>query len=70
VYEDDGISFNYRKGEWMGLQLDWNDTRRRLTMNLAKGSRMLSPGIRHIEVRFNQTTRALDFDGKPVDVFF
>jgi alpha-glucosidase/alpha-D-xyloside xylohydrolase len=70
VYEDDGISFNYRKGEWMGLQLDWNDTRRRLTMNLAPGSRMLSPQIRHIEVKFNQTTRALAFEGKPVDVFF
>jgi alpha-glucosidase/alpha-D-xyloside xylohydrolase len=70
LYEDDGISFNYRKGEWMGLQLDWNDARRRLTMSLASGSRMLPARIRHIEVRFNQTTRALVFDGNPLDVSF
>ena len=25
LYEDDGNSFNYRKGEWMGIQMTWND---------------------------------------------
>jgi alpha-glucosidase/alpha-D-xyloside xylohydrolase len=70
VYEDDGISFNYRKGEWMGLQLDWNDAKRSLTMSLAAGSRMLSPQARKIEVKFNQTTRAVVFDGHPVNVSF
>ena len=70
VYEDDGISFDYRKGEWMGLQLSWNDAKRCLTMNLAPGSRVLSSWMRRIEARFNQTTKALVFDGNPVDVFF
>jgi alpha-glucosidase/alpha-D-xyloside xylohydrolase len=70
LYEDDGISFNYRKGEWMGMQLDWNDSRRILTINLAAGSRMLPPKPRRIEVRFNHTTRAVAFDGHPLDVSF
>jgi alpha-glucosidase/alpha-D-xyloside xylohydrolase len=70
LYEDDGISFNYRKGEWMGLQLDWNDGRRNLTMSLAKGSRVLSPQMRKIEVKFNQTTRNVVFDGHPVNISF
>jgi alpha-glucosidase/alpha-D-xyloside xylohydrolase len=70
MYEDDGASFNYRKGEWMGLQLDWNDSRRILTMNLATGSRMLSPQMRKIEVTFNGTMRAVVFDGHPVNVSF
>jgi alpha-glucosidase/alpha-D-xyloside xylohydrolase len=70
LYEDDGVSFNYRKGEWMGLQLDWNDARRSLTMNLAPGSRMLSPQTRRMEVTFNQTTQAVVFDGHRLDVSF
>src|SRR5437879_8965032 len=43
LYEDDGSTFNYRKGEWMGIQMMWNDSRRILTLRLAKGSRMLPP---------------------------
>ena len=43
LYEDDGISFNYRKGEWMGIQMDWNDAERILTLRLAEGSRILPP---------------------------
>ena len=70
VYEDDGISFDYRKGEWMGLQLSWNDAKRCLTMNLAPASRMLSSRMRRIEARFHQSTKTLVFDGNPVDVFF
>jgi alpha-glucosidase (family GH31 glycosyl hydrolase) len=43
LYEDDGISFDYRKGEWMGIAMSWNDARRTLTLQLAPGSRMGSP---------------------------
>src|SRR5262249_45750291 len=31
LYEDDGISFAYRKGDWMGIDLGWNDRDRHLT---------------------------------------
>jgi len=70
LYDDDGTSFNYRKGEWMGLQLDWNDAQRRLTMSLTAGSQMLSPLRRNIEVKLNQTTRRVIFDGRPLNVLF
>ena len=70
LYEDDGVSFNHRKGEWMGLELDWNNAKRSLTMNLAPGSRMLSPQTRRIEVTFNQTTQAVVFGGHRLDVSF
>ena len=43
LYEDDGSSFEYRKGAWMGIQMAWNDARRALTLRLAPGSRMLPP---------------------------
>ncbi len=70
LYEDDGTSFNYRKGEWMGLQMAWHDARRTLTLQLADGSRLLPPTRRNFEVKLGQNTRSLVFDGKPLVVSF
>jgi alpha-glucosidase/alpha-D-xyloside xylohydrolase len=67
LYEDDGRSFDYRKGEWMGIAMTWEDRARRLSLGLAPGSRMLAPTPRRIEVRTagSPTTRPLLFDGRP-----
>ena len=51
LYEDDGRSFNYRRGEWMGVVATWDDSARRLSLRLAAGSRMLPPLRREIEIR-------------------
>jgi len=69
-YEDDGNSFNYRKGEWMGIEMRWNDARRVLKMELAAGSRMLAPGRREMEVKLGETVRKVKFEGKAVEVGF
>jgi alpha-glucosidase (family GH31 glycosyl hydrolase) len=69
LYEDDGISFNHRKGEWMGIQMAWNDAQRYLALDLASGSRMLTP-VRNIEVRLGQETRSVKFDGSPTKILF
>ena len=63
-----GISFNYHKGEWMGIQMVWHDARRVLSLSLARGSRMLPPSPRNIEVKLGQITRAVVFDGKSIEV--
>jgi alpha-glucosidase/alpha-D-xyloside xylohydrolase len=68
LYEDDGTSFNYRKGEWMGIQTAWNDARRTLSLSLAPGSRMLSSGQRVIAVQLADTTRSVTFAGKPIEI--
>jgi len=68
LYEDDGKSFNYRKGEWMGTQMHWNDARRSLMLRLADGSRAL--GRRRIEVNLQDATRTIEFDGHSVEVAF
>jgi alpha-glucosidase (family GH31 glycosyl hydrolase) len=70
LYEDDGGSFNYRKGEWMGIQMDWHDANRTLTLRLATGSRMLPPLHRNLEVKLLQETRPVHFDGSPLKVSF
>ena len=70
LYDDDGISFNHRQGEFMRIQMDWQDAQRRLTLRLAPGSRMLPPGTRRFAVRLagSTATRAVSFSGSPVNV--
>jgi alpha-glucosidase/alpha-D-xyloside xylohydrolase len=70
VYEDDGRSFDYRRGEWMRLDIAWRDADRRLTVRLAPGARMLPPARRPIDVRLAGTrdTKRMVFEGRPVEV--
>ena len=70
MYEDDGKTFDYRKGAWMRTELAWNDRTRVLSVRLGAGSRMLPPAKRHIVVRVagEKTTRSAVFEGKPIDV--
>lgn len=68
LYEDDGKSFNYRRGEWMGLQMSWNDARRELNLGLADGSRMLPHVRRNLEIKLEQTKRQVEFAGKALKV--
>ena len=69
IYEDDGRSFDYRKGEWMGLEMAWRDAARMLTVRLARGSRMLPPAPRTIEVRAaSGESQRITFTGKPIEV--
>jgi alpha-glucosidase (family GH31 glycosyl hydrolase) len=70
LYEDDGSSFNYRKGEWMGVEMNWSDGRRMLRLALAKGSRILPPLHRDIEVKLGDATRRVVFNGHPLEVRF
>jgi alpha-glucosidase/alpha-D-xyloside xylohydrolase len=73
LYEDDGRSFNHRKGEWMGTEITWNDASRKLDLRLAAGSRMLSPTPRAIEIQLSgviKNTKNTLFHGTPVSVSF
>jgi len=70
VFEDDGRSFAYRQGDWMGLSLRWEDRSRRLTLSLMPGSRMRAPASRNIEVRVAGRTgaRRTSFSGRTVSL--
>ena len=70
LYEDDGCSFDYRKGEWMGMSLNWNDTQRTLTLSLARGSRLLSPARRMLELKLAGVEKHILFSGDPIEVRF
>jgi alpha-glucosidase/alpha-D-xyloside xylohydrolase len=70
LYEDDGISFDYRKGAWTGIQMDWNETQRMLTLNLVEGSRMLPSSHKHFEVKLatGGKSQHVYFEGKRIGV--
>ena len=69
LYEDDGESFNYRAGEWMGIQMEWNDSRRALTLRLAEGARLLPPSPRTVEAGVaGGAARQVTFNGKPAEI--
>jgi alpha-glucosidase (family GH31 glycosyl hydrolase) len=70
LYEDDGKSFDYRKGEWMKTEVAWRDRDRRLSLRLAPGSRMLPPMRRSIDIRMagSQAIKTVLFEGKPVEM--
>lgn len=69
LYEDDGQTFDYRRGEWMGIQMIWNDRASRLSLSLVKGSRMLPPSRRELRVGLiNKKTEQVSFTGRPITV--
>jgi len=70
LYEDDGKTFDYRKGEFMKVNIAWNDRQRRLTMRLAQGAKMMAPAKRNfvVEVVGESAKRDVVFEGRPVEV--
>lgn len=68
LYEDDGRSFSYRKGEWMGIQLHWEDARRTLKLELAPQSRMLPPLRRTIDLQLLRARKHIVFEGRPLQI--
>lgn len=67
LYEDDGKTFNYRRGRWMGTEMHWDDARRTFSMRLAPGSRMLPPDHRKFELRLGDIRREIAFNGEPIE---
>lgn len=72
LYEDDGVTFDFTRGEFMKIRCRWNDGARQLTLHLAQGSKMLAPLRRPIEVRLatSGAVRKIEFSGKTVTVKF
>jgi alpha-glucosidase/alpha-D-xyloside xylohydrolase len=70
LYEDDGQTFDYRRGEMMWTLLQWNDRANRVTLSLKEGSKRLRPFPRQIEFRLAGSSRvsSANFDGRPIDL--
>jgi len=69
-YEDDGTSFDYRRGDAMRMILTWRDASRRLSLRLAPGHRMRPTPTRQINVRIagSSAVKTIESNGRPLDV--
>jgi alpha-glucosidase/alpha-D-xyloside xylohydrolase len=70
VFEDDGSTFNYRKGDFTVIGGNWLDSERRLQIGPVPGYRALPSTRRQMAVRLagSETFRTVTFEGKPIDV--
>jgi alpha-glucosidase (family GH31 glycosyl hydrolase) len=70
LYEDDGESFDFRRGEFMRLEMRWSNAARHLELRLAPGSRIPLPGKIHIDVRLagQGPTKSVTFQGQPISM--
>jgi alpha-glucosidase (family GH31 glycosyl hydrolase) len=70
LYEDDGHSFDFRKGAFMRVNGTWNNAQRKLELRLANGSRMLDsqPRRMRIQVVGESAMRDVAFTGKTIAV--
>jgi len=69
LYEDDGKSFDYRRGAYMRMRMSWRDRERRLSLALMSGSKLLGPSPRTIRVRLvGGTSRTVTLTGRPLDI--
>lgn len=72
LYDDDGITHQYRDGEWAGIILTWDDDARRLSMALTPRSRVRDTTPRRFVARL--ATRAegvpIRFEGATVELHF
>lgn len=69
LYEDDGKTFNFRRGEWTGVRLKWEEKSRRLSLALAKDSKMIGADrVFEVQLGSKPETSRIVFTGRPVSV--
>ena len=59
LYDDDGSSFEYRKGAWTAIQIAYNDARRTLSFHAAHGAP---------KRKFRVNGKEIDFQGRNLEV--
>ena len=64
LYEDDGISFGYRRGEWSKTEAKWNDSARRLSLHGITGTKVAYKK-RAFQIRMagDKATKTIEFNG-------
>jgi alpha-glucosidase/alpha-D-xyloside xylohydrolase len=70
LYQDDGESFDFQNGKFMRLEMQWDDTARRLSIRLASAARMLQPTPIALEVKLIGAAqpRRVMFKGDPLSI--
>ena len=73
LYDDDGVSYGYERGEYSAVPLEWNDAEGVLTIGEREGSFPGMAASRKITVRLmgpRKASKELVYDGSPFSVRF
>jgi alpha-glucosidase/alpha-D-xyloside xylohydrolase len=70
LYQDDGKSFDFRRGEFMRIEMRWDDPARKLALRLGSDARMLQASPIAIEIKLagSDQVRTVLFKGDPISV--
>jgi alpha-glucosidase/alpha-D-xyloside xylohydrolase len=69
LYEDDGATFNYRRGEWIKTEVKWSDKAQRLSLKGLSGSK--APYKAHklrIRIAGQQAVKTIEFSGRATEI--
>ncbi len=69
-YDDDGTSYKYQSGEFMGVECTWNDARRTLTLALDPNSHMRLPESVRVELADTKQSRLVTLNRNGMTVRF
>jgi alpha-glucosidase (family GH31 glycosyl hydrolase) len=72
LYDDDGVTFNYERGEFNRVDMSWDDRTRRLSINPRNGAKLwntISPKF-DIKLAGSAEVKHLRFTGTPDVVRF
>ena len=70
LYEDEGTNYNYEKGAYSTIVLEWNDLARTLTIGKRNGSFEGMEKTRQFAVNLMGDTKTVTYDGKKTTVTF
>lgn len=69
LYEDDGKTYDYEKGKYSTIEMDWDDDDRTLTIGSRKGSFAGMPSARKFDVAMpDGSVKSVDYSGSEVKV--
>jgi alpha-glucosidase/alpha-D-xyloside xylohydrolase len=70
LYQDDGDSFDFRNGEFMRIEMQWEDAARKLAIRLASGARLLRANTITLSIKAvdSKQSKTVTFKGDPLSV--
>jgi alpha-glucosidase/alpha-D-xyloside xylohydrolase len=69
LYEDDGATFNYRRGDWTETEAKWNDAARRLSLRGLTGAKTPYKSRKlQLRVAGEQAVKTIEFSGRAVEI--
>lgn len=64
LYDDEGDTYDFEKGEYQRIAINWNDKKRTLTFAEVEGSYPEAPAKREFRVSVDGKVKTINYDGK------